>query len=47
MFDDAIEHFEKAIKLNPQESEPYHMIGELKKRMNLYEDAIEYYEKAI
>ncbi len=43
----AIEHYESAIKLDPNHDRAYHKIGIVYFNLGLYEKAIQYYAKAI
>ena len=43
----AIEHYESAIKINPDHDRAYHKIAIVYFNMGLYETSIEYYSKAI
>ncbi len=46
-FEEAIESFEEAIKLNPNFSEAYNNLGSAQKSLNKFEEAILSYEKSI
>lgn len=39
--------FQKAIKLNPQHHESYHLLGYISTKFKKYDDAISYYKRAI
>ena len=46
-YDKAIEYYQKAINVNPDDGNAYGNIGEVYDKMNNYEKAIEYYQKNI
>ena len=46
-FEEAVESFEEAIKLNPNFSEAYNNLGSAQKSLNKFEEAILSYEKSI
>lgn len=46
-YNSAIQHFKKAIELNPDIDEPYFNLGYAYENLNKYEKAIEAYKKAI
>jgi tetratricopeptide (TPR) repeat protein len=46
-FEKAIEHYKKAIKINPKYAPAYNVIGYIQNEQEKYEEAIEYLKKAI